>query len=127
VRENVVAQPELVRRFVSASNARACPIVSRPPRRSAWISSGSPQQRSESRSSCGPADAPGELLLRPAELAEELFVGLGLIDRIQVFAEQVLDERKLEAFGIGRVADDRGMRSSPACRAARQRRSPAMS
>src|SRR5439155_3423451 len=54
-----------------------------------------------------PADAPGKLLLRPAELAEELFVGLGLIDRIQVFAEQVLDERKLEAFGIGRVADDR--------------------
>src|SRR5919198_6075355 len=69
---------------------------------------GQPQQAERVRDRAAvPADPPSELLLRPAELAEELFIGLGLVDRVEVFSKQVLDERKLEALGVGRVADDR--------------------
>ncbi len=54
------------------------------------------------------ADPPGELLLSPAELSEQLLVGLGLFDRIQILAEQILDEGELETLGVGRVTNDRG-------------------
>ena len=52
-------------------------------------------------------DALGKFLLCPAELSEELFVGLSLFDRDQVFAEQVLDQRELKTLGVCRVANDR--------------------
>src|SRR3990170_5530077 len=50
------------------------------------------------------ADALGELLLGPGELRQELLVGLGLLDGVQVLAEQVLDEGELQALGIRRLA-----------------------
>src|SRR3989442_6873203 len=108
VRENVVAQPELVRRVRQREQRPRMSHREPPPAQIRLDLLWQSQQAERVRDRAAvPADAPGELLLRPAELAEELLVGLGLIDRIQVFSEQVLDERKLEAFGIGRVADDR--------------------
>ena len=53
-----------------------------------------------------PADALRELLLGPAELTEELVVRLGLFHRVQILAEQVLDQRDLEALDVRRVAHD---------------------
>jgi hypothetical protein len=49
------------------------------------------------------------------------------LDRVEILAQQVLDEGELDALRVGRVADDRRDPIEPACRAARQRRSPAIS
>src|SRR6266540_7499150 len=59
-----------------------------------------------------------ELLLGPAELGQEVPVGLGFLHGDQVFAEQVLDQRQLEALGIGRFPHDRGdpLESGLTCR-----------
>src|SRR5687768_656473 len=45
-------------------------------------------------------DATGELLLRPAELGQQLLIRLGLFQRVQVLAQEVLHERHLEALAI---------------------------
>ena len=83
----------------SESSARAWPIVSRPARRSAWITSGSFSSRRQLAIAAPvPRDSLGELFLRPAELGEQPLVGFRLFHRVQVLAEQVLDQGQLEAL-----------------------------
>ena len=69
----------------------------------------------------------GELLLREPELLDQRRAGAGLVDRVQVLAGDVLDQRRLHPLRRVLVADHRRDVSSPASRAARQRRSPAIS
>src|SRR5215469_5906816 len=47
-----------------------------------------------------------ELLLRPREVGEKPLEGLRLLHRVQIFSEEILDERELERLGIGGFADD---------------------
>ena len=47
-----------------------------------------------------------QLLLGPAELGQEALVGLRRLDRVEVLAEQVLDEAELERLRVARLADD---------------------
>src|SRR5207247_1724187 len=54
------------------------------------------------------AHALRELLLCPAELREQLLIRLGLLHRVEVLAEKVLDERDLETLRIGRLTHDGG-------------------
>src|SRR5207247_9095784 len=54
------------------------------------------------------ADPLRQLFLRPTELGQELLIGLRGLDRIQILAQQIFDERDLDALRVGRVADDRG-------------------
>ena len=54
----------------------------------------------------GAPDLPGDLVLGQAELLVELPEGVGLLDRVEVFALDVLDERQLELLAIGELADD---------------------
>src|SRR5438034_6440015 len=49
----------------------------------------------------------------PPELTEDLLVGLRLLHRVEVLAKQVLDQRELEALGIGRLAHHRGNSVQP--------------
>ena len=49
------------------------------------------------------ADPLRQLLLRPLELRQQLLVGLGLVHRVQVLAEQVLDQGELQALTVGRL------------------------
>ena len=75
------------------------------------------------------ADRRSDLFLGHAEIAAEFFVGCGLIDRVQVFALNVFDERHLEELGVVAAVhfpDDDGHARQTARCAARQRRSPAM-
>ena len=69
-----------------------------------------------------------DVLLREPVGVDQVAVGLGLLERRQVLALQVLDQRELEA--LRRVAP-RARRPAPSRarprRAARSRRSPAMS
>ena len=52
------------------------------------------------------ADPLRQLLLRVAELVDEPLVGLGLFDRVEVLALQVLDERELVGLALLDVLDD---------------------
>ncbi len=56
------------------------------------------------------SDSLRKLLLRPPELGKQALIGLGLLHRVQVFTQEVLDQCHLEALGIGGVPDDRGNR-----------------
>src|SRR4030095_6795928 len=56
----------------------------------------------------------GKILLGPAELGEQPLIGFRLLDGIQVFAEQVLDEGELEALDIRCIAHD-GRNTRQAC------------
>src|SRR5262249_44436556 len=58
-------------------------------------------------------EAPRQLLLRPAELCQEPLVGLGGLDRVEILAEQVLDQPQLERLGITRLPHDRRYPSQP--------------
>ncbi len=53
------------------------------------------------------ADALGDALLGEPELVDELAVGEGLVDRVEVGALDVLDERDLELVAIRELADER--------------------
>src|SRR6266513_1605442 len=113
---------------VSASRARACPIVSRPLRRSAWISSGSRSRRNAFAI---------ELRSRPMRPASSSWVqpnwersfwyasasSIGFRSSRSRFSTSA--SSRLWASVASRTIA--GIRSSPAWRAARQRRSPAMS
>jgi hypothetical protein len=62
------------------------------------------------------ADSSRDLLLRQAEFAAQPFVGGRLIDRIQVFALDVLDERHLEklaGLAAPNILDDDGHPGEP--------------
>src|SRR5690348_7408970 len=52
--------------------------------------------------------AMGKLLLGPTELREELLIRLRLLHRVQVFAEEILDEGDLQTLRVGRLADHGG-------------------
>ena len=70
----------------------------------------------------------GELLLREPELLDQRRAGARLVDRVQVLAGDVLDQRRLHPpRRRPRRGPAPGPSSSPASRAARQRRSPAIS
>ena len=53
------------------------------------------------------ADAIGDLLLGQAELVDQLAVGEGLVDRIEVGPLDVLHERDLELVAVRQLADQR--------------------
>ena len=53
------------------------------------------------------ADAAGQLLFGQAELLDQGGAGLRLLDRVEVLADHVLDQRRLQPLGLGLVADDR--------------------
>ena len=60
-----------------------------------------------------------------AVVAHQPLIGLGLLDRVEVLALDVLDQRDLERRGVVEVADDDRHFVQLRRRAARQRRSPA--
>ncbi len=67
------------------------------------------------------------LLVREAELADQALQALGLFQRVQVFALDVLDQRHGGGGLVGHVAHQhRHLCPGPASLAARKRRSPAM-
>ena len=53
-------------------------------------------------------DAPADLLAREAELLDEQRAGARLLDRVEVLAGHVLDQRELERLGVAVRAHDRG-------------------
>ena len=74
------------------------------------------------------ADPLGDLLLGELEVLDQLLVGRGLLERVEVLAVEVLDQRLLERRRRRRRrARSPGSSARPARLAARQRRSPAMS
>ena len=52
------------------------------------------------------ADLGGDFLLREVELIDQLRITLGLLDRVKVFALEILDKRQLERRSVVHVADD---------------------
>ena len=61
----------------------------------------------------GAADLLGDLLLRELELFAELRVSERFLDRVEVLALEVLDERELEHLAVGRGAFDDGSLGQP--------------
>ena len=61
----------------------------------------------------GAADPRGQLLVGAAEVLEELLVGRGLLERVQLRAVQVLQQRVAQHGGVVGVADDRGDGGQP--------------
>ncbi len=51
-------------------------------------------------------DAARDLLLAQPELVDQLAVRVGFLDRVQVGALDVLDDRQLELVPVGKLADD---------------------
>ena len=51
-------------------------------------------------------DAGRDLVLAEPELLDELAIGVRRLERIEVFALEVLDEREFELLAIGELADD---------------------
>src|SRR5260370_23631407 len=59
----------------------------------------------------GPADLPGQLLVRGGEVIEKLLIRGGLLERVQLLSVQVLDQRVPEQLVVRRLPDngrDRG-------------------
>ena len=52
------------------------------------------------------ADGVGDLLLREMELVGEPAIGVRFLDRVEIFALEILDERGGEQPVVGHVADD---------------------
>src|SRR5699024_8418364 len=50
----------------------------------------------------------GELAVRGPEVVQELLVGSGLLQRVELLALEVLQERVPEQFVVTRAPDDRG-------------------
>ena len=74
------------------------------------------------------ADAAADLLLAEPEVLDQGGARARLVDGVQVLAGHVLDQRGLQALRLVLVADHApGPSPRPASRAARQRRSPAIS
>ena len=85
-----------------------------------------PQGVGDGRAS--PADPGRDRLVAVAEHIDELPVGKGGLDRVEVLALEVLDERELQLLVVGELADDRGDPvQAGRDRGARRRRSPATS
>ena len=64
--------------------------------------------------------------LREPEVLGEALIGLRLLQRVQVGALQVFDQRQLQRLPVETSLTTTGTRSRPAIFAARQRRSPTM-
>ena len=80
-----------------SAERRACPSVRRPRRPRAAPAGASSSRRSVLATVERAPDAFGDRFLREAELLDELAVGGCRLDRVEVGALQVLDERELEA------------------------------
>ena len=52
-------------------------------------------------------DQLAERFLAMAIIADQPAIGLGLLDRVEILALDILDERDLERLGVAEVADDR--------------------
>ena len=86
-----------------ASSARACPIVNRPDATSCRASSGSfRSRRTFATVARSFPTAAAMLFLRQLEVVGESTVGERLVDRVQVLALNVLDQRHFEqrAFAV---------------------------
>ena len=55
----------------------------------------------------GSTDARRDLVLAEPEVVDQLAIGVGGLERVEVVALEVLDERQLELVAIGELADDR--------------------
>src|SRR5260370_13977882 len=56
----------------------------------------------------GPADPPGQLIVRGGEVVQKLLVSGGLRERVQLLSVQVLDQRVPEQVVVRRLPDDGG-------------------
>ena len=65
-----------------------------------------PQRVGHGRAS--PPDPPGQVVLGEPELFDELAVGVGCLDRIEVLPLEVLHEGKFQLVPVGELPDDRG-------------------
>ncbi len=65
-------------------------------------------EQSQRVADAGPAlaDVPGHLVVRQAEVLDELPITLGRLERIEVLALEVLDQRQLETLTLVRQTDD---------------------
>ena len=59
------------------------------------------------------ADPLRKLFLRPREFRQKLLIGLRRLDRVQVLAQEVLDERELDALRVRRLAHHRDVGPLP--------------
>ena len=75
----------------------------------------------------GPPDARGDLLVGEPEFVDQPAEAVRRLDRVEVLALEVLDERELELVAVGELADDRRDALEAGRVAARSRRSPATS
>ena len=77
----------------------------------------------------GGFDRPTRSATSPSEpeLVQEDGVGARFLDRREIFAGDVLDQRQEKRVAVVGLADDSRIVARPAARAARQRRSPAIS
>ena len=55
----------------------------------------------------GTTDPCRDLVLAEPELVDQLPIGVGRLERIEILALEVLDERELELIAIGELPDDR--------------------
>ena len=112
----------------ASRSARPCPSLSSPRLDQLERLVGKVEQADQvGDADAAAADAAAELLLGEAEVVDQRRAGARLLDRVEVLARHVLDQRELEPLRVGLVAHDRRHVSSPASCAARQRRSPATS
>ena len=109
------------------SSARAWPAVSSPSCTRAFTGSGSLQQPQRVGDvAAALADDPGEIVLGVAELADQLLVAQRLLERVEVGALHVLDDRELERLAVvaprpRAPAPRAGRRAAPRASAARRR------
>ena len=89
-------------------SARPWPSVRRPSATAAWTPGREVEQAERVRDGrSGAADARRDVVLAEPELVDQLAVGLGRLERVEVLALEVLDEGELELLAIGELADDR--------------------
>ena len=68
-----------------------------------------------------------DLLVGEAEPVDQLAIGRRFLDRVEILALEVLDQRELQLLPPADSRTTAGMCVRPASRAARSRRSPAIS
>ena len=102
------------------SSARACPADRTPAATLVCTADGQAEQPDGVGDlRAGPADPAGQLLLRGAEVGEQLLVGGRLLERVELRAVQVLQQRVAQHPVVGGVAHDRrdGREADPLRRA----------
>ena len=93
---------------LAPSRARPWPSLSSPDSSSSSVSSGSSSRRIrlETAGRLRPTRRASSSLVRP-EVLDQGGAGPRLLDRVEVLADHVLDQRRLQPLGLGLVADDR--------------------